>query len=434
MGANGQEALLRKVLGMGFLVQGFRCFPWLGVNYFLIDGLGVAASSLQILQNSANLPMVAKPLIGILSDAISINGQHRLPYVAIGALLQVLSWIAIATLPATYLSIPILTLFLLLGNLGASIAEVANDAIVAEAGKQPHTPSESGQLQSFVHMIGSIGGGLGNLLGGLALSHVPPKTMFLFFAVLLVIQYLLTISVSESSLNLPKKISHQSKSTSIWNQISELGVALHKPEIYHSIMWFSTSYAIVPLLNGTMFFYQTQYLNLPSSVIGFSKVFGQVALLTWSIAYNKQFKKFPAKKILFALQSTVAMFMVSDVFFVKGTYRAMGIPDSVYVVIFSGLSEALLFFKILPSSVLMAAMCPAGCEASVMAFLMSAIALANIISGYFGVALAASVGVSAADNFSYFPVAILIQAFCTLLPLCLISWVPDVSRPVKKED
>ncbi|XP_042432127.1 probable folate-biopterin transporter 7 isoform X2 [Zingiber officinale] len=363
-----------------------------------------------------------------------VKGSRDLFLLRYRALLQVLSWIAIATLPATYLSIPILTLFLLLGNLGASIAEVANDAIVAEAGKQPHTPSESGQLQSFVHMIGSIGGGLGNLLGGLALSHVPPKTMFLFFAVLLVIQYLLTISVSESSLNLPKKISHQSKSTSIWNQISELGVALHKPEIYHSIMWFSTSYAIVPLLNGTMFFYQTQYLNLPSSVIGFSKVFGQVALLTWSIAYNKQFKKFPAKKILFALQSTVAMFMVSDVFFVKGTYRAMGIPDSVYVVIFSGLSEALLFFKILPSSVLMAAMCPAGCEASVMAFLMSAIALANIISGYFGVALAASVGVSAADNFSYFPVAILIQAFCTLLPLCLISWVPDVSRPVKKED
>lgn len=101
MGANGREAaaLLRKVVGMGFLVQGFRCFPWLGVSYFLMDGLGVAASSLQILQNSANLPMVAKPLIGILSDAIDINGQHRLPYVAIGGTSSLLSLFSSSPFP-----------------------------------------------------------------------------------------------------------------------------------------------------------------------------------------------------------------------------------------------------------------------------------------------------------------------------------------------
>jgi len=46
--------------------------------------MGVAASSLQILQASANLPMVAKPLLGLLSDAVPIRGHRRLPYVAIG--------------------------------------------------------------------------------------------------------------------------------------------------------------------------------------------------------------------------------------------------------------------------------------------------------------------------------------------------------------
>jgi Na+/melibiose symporter-like transporter len=72
------------VIGVGFWVQGFRLFPWLGVNFFLKDGMGVAASSLQILQASANLPMVAKPLLGLLSDAVPIRGGRRLPYVAIG--------------------------------------------------------------------------------------------------------------------------------------------------------------------------------------------------------------------------------------------------------------------------------------------------------------------------------------------------------------
>lgn len=80
------EATRRWVIAVGFWVQGFRLFPWLGVNFFLKDGMGVAASSLQILQASANLPMVAKPLLGLLSDAVPIRGHRRLPYVAIGGM------------------------------------------------------------------------------------------------------------------------------------------------------------------------------------------------------------------------------------------------------------------------------------------------------------------------------------------------------------
>jgi len=117
--AAAAEARRRLVIGVGFWVQGFRLFPWLGVNFFLKDGMGVAASSLQILQASANLPMVAKPLLGLLSDAVPIRGHRRLPYVAIGALLQAISWLAIALWPA--ISLPVLTIFLLLSNFGASI-------------------------------------------------------------------------------------------------------------------------------------------------------------------------------------------------------------------------------------------------------------------------------------------------------------------------
>ena len=73
-----------KLLGFGVWVQGFRCFPWMAVNFFLKDGLNVDPSTLQLLQNSANLPMVAKPLYGIVSDAVYVSGQHRIPYIAVG--------------------------------------------------------------------------------------------------------------------------------------------------------------------------------------------------------------------------------------------------------------------------------------------------------------------------------------------------------------
>jgi len=78
------EKLMRKMLGLGFWVQGFRCFPWLVVSFFLKDGLNVNPSTLQILLSSANLPMVGKPLYGLVSDSVYISGQHRLPYIAFG--------------------------------------------------------------------------------------------------------------------------------------------------------------------------------------------------------------------------------------------------------------------------------------------------------------------------------------------------------------
>ena len=83
----GGGKLTKKVLGLGYWVQGFRCFPWLVVSFYLKDGLNVDPSILQILQSSANLPMVGKPLYGLVSDSVYISGQHRVPYIALGGTL-----------------------------------------------------------------------------------------------------------------------------------------------------------------------------------------------------------------------------------------------------------------------------------------------------------------------------------------------------------
>ncbi|XP_051146459.1 probable folate-biopterin transporter 7 [Andrographis paniculata] len=425
----------KLLLGIGFWVQGLRCFPWMGVNFFLKDGMRVDPSTLQIIQNSSNLPMVAKPLYGILSDSVYIAGQHRVPYVALGALVQAVSWIALAfsaTSGASFLSV---TFYLLLGNLGASIVEVANDAMVAETAKQPSSSknsksSSSGALQSFVWMASSIGGVLGNLFGGIAIDKYSPQMMFFAFGIILCFQFLITLLIRESSLNLPRS----PPNTGFKKQLSELFSALKKPEILHSISWFSLSYAIIPALTGTMFYYQTQSLKIESAILGISKVFGQAAMLLWGVVYNRHLKLISSRKLISAVQLSMVVLMLSDYLFVKGIYQAIGLPEYIYVVIFSGLLEVLYFFKILPFSVLMAQLCPPGCEGAVMAFVMSAIALAFIVSGYLGVALASYVGVSGED-FSGLPRGLLIQAACTLLPVFWASYIPeDVKGKAKKEN
>ncbi|CAL5405619.1 unnamed protein product [Camellia sinensis] len=139
----------------------------------------------------------------------------------------------------------------------------------------------------------------------------------------------------------------------------------------------------------------------------------------------------PPKKLISAIQLTMAVFMVSDVLFVKGIYRRMGMPDSVYVLVFSGLLEVVCFFKILPFSVLVAQLCPPGYEGCLMAFLTSSIALAFIVSGYLGVALASYVGVTGND-FSGLSCGFIVQAACTLLPLFWSSCIPDVPKTKRK--
>ncbi|KAI3807734.1 hypothetical protein L1987_23668 [Smallanthus sonchifolius] len=420
-GRTRRKGRREMLLGLGFCMQGFRCFPWMAVIFFLKDGLRLDPSTVQILLSSANIPMVAKPFYGLLSDSFYFFGQHRIPYIAGGALLQAMSWFAIASSPSSTISFFTITVYLLLGNLGASIVEVANDAIVAECAK--HSTSNS-DLQSFAWVAAAIGGISGNLVGGLSVDCCSPQAMFLFFGILLILQFCITVSISEKSLELPKNHSKRG----IKSQFSELLLVLRKPEIHQPIIYFSASYAVIPALTGSMFFFQTQHLNIESSVLGVSKVFGQITMLLWGVVYNRHLKSLPPRKLISSIQLTMAVLMVSDALFVNGFYRALGIPDSLYVVVVSGFLEVSYYFKILPFSVLMAKLCPPGCEGSLMAFVMSTIALAFIISGYIGVTLASWVDVTETDV-SGLGKGLVIQALCTFVPLLWSSFIPEGPKP-----
>ncbi|MCH81071.1 putative folate-biopterin transporter 8 chloroplastic-like, partial [Trifolium medium] len=220
--------------GFGYWLQGFRCFPWLALNFHMASNLNLDPSILQLVQYSANLPMVAKPLYGILSDVIYIGGAHRIPYIVIGDivgyvdiglklpanldiaanaavvvqmvlscpfphsikldnsfhvnmsyvqlaslfLLQIFAWNYLAFVPAAREVLTILVAAVLLSNLGASITEVAKDALVAEYGKK----QKIGGLQSYAFMALAAGGILGNMIGGYFLLKLPPRIMFIIFS------------------------------------------------------------------------------------------------------------------------------------------------------------------------------------------------------------------------------------------------------------
>nr|VDD41509.1 unnamed protein product [Brassica oleracea] len=420
MGGGGISVLC----GLGYWVQGSRCFPWLALNFHMVNTLGLQPSTLQLVQYSCLLPMVAKPLYGVLSDVLYIGSGRRVPYISIGVSLQVLAWGTMALFQGAREVLPSLIACALLSNLGASITEVAKDALVAEYGLRYRING----LQSYALMASAAGGVLGNLLGGYLLLRTPPKISFLVFTAVLSLQLLVSLSSREESFGLPRRKETSSVVMSVKKQLSNLMDAIQEEDISQPMIWAVVSISMVPLLSGSVFCYQTQVLNLDPSVIGMSKVIGQVMLLCLTVVYDRYLKTLPMRPLIHIVQLLYALSILLDYILVKQINLGVGISNEVFVLCFSSLAEILAQFKILPFAVRLANMCPQGCEGSVTSFLASSLCLSQIVSAFLGVGLANVIGVTS-SNYSNLPSGIIVQSLAALVPLCFMHFVP-MSEPV----
>ncbi|RLM86045.1 hypothetical protein C2845_PM04G08860 [Panicum miliaceum] len=413
------------VCGVGYWVQGFRCFPWLALNFHLARGLGLSPAALQLVQNAGNLPLVAKPLFGVLSDAVYIGRAHRLPYISIGALLQLIAWGTLAIIPVTGDTFPTQMACILVGNLGASVTEVVSDAVVTEFSRT----QKAGVLQSYAFIALAAGSLLGNLSGGYVLLKTQePKIMFTAFSVLLGFQLALSLGTKETLPSTPRntrsRLVTSSLAANLRKQFSNLMTAISEERIFYPLAWIMTSFAVVPILSGTMFCFQTQYLKLDPSIIGLSKVVGQVMVLSLTVLYNRYLKRIPLRHLIAGVQMLYAVAVLSDLVLVKQINLMLGIPNEIHVLCFSALAEAIAQFKVLPFSVLLSSLCPPGCEGSLFAFFTSGLVFSAILSGVFGVGLSTLFGVSSVD-YSTLPLGILLQSLAALLPLGWISFLPE---------
>ncbi|CAL5392196.1 unnamed protein product [Camellia sinensis] len=412
----GSQQML-VLCGFGYWVQGFRGFPWLALNFHMADNLNLHPSTLQLVQNSANLPMVIKPLYGILSDALYIGGGHREYLIFV---LEVLSWGPLALIPLASEALSTLMAVVLLSNLGASITEVVKDALVAEYG-QKHKMCG---LQSYAFMALASGGIIGNLLGGFFLLKTQnPKSMFLVFTAFLSLQLAISLVTREDSIGLPQSstqsLAKKSISGSIRKQYSDLMMAISEETLCHPLTWIVASIAVVPVLSGSIFCYQTQCLNLDPSIIGMSRVNGQLMLLSITLIYDRFWKSISMRKLIGIVQILYASSLLLDLMLVKQINLKLGIPNDVFALCFSGLAEIIAQFKVLPFLVLFASLAPTGCEGSLTSFLASALCLSSIVSGFLGIGLASLLGIRSGD-YSSLPMGILIQFLAALVPL---GWI-----------
>lgn len=322
--------------------------------------------------------------------------------------------------------------FVLLSNFGASITEVAKDALVAEYGQKHNLNG----LQSYALIASAAGGILGNLLGGYFLMKAPPRTMFLLFTVLLSLQLGFSLRTREESLGLAQLPDNEqmkkSISESIRTQFAELRMAISEESIYRPLTWIVASIVMVPSLSGSIFCYQTQCLHLDPSVIGMSRVVGQLMLLSATVLHNQHWRKVPIRNLVSVVQILYAGSVLLDLILMKQMNLKLGIPNDIFALCFAGLAETIAQFKLLPFSILFASLCPRGCEGSLTSFLASALCLSSIVSGCLGIGLALQLGITSGD-YSSLPLGILVQFIAALVPLLWTHHLPMSQGTAEKE-
>jgi len=413
------------------------------MTYWYKDNLKVDPGTMQFLMSTAALPMVAKPVYGIISDSVYIKGAHRVPYIIIAGGLQWFAWASIAVFSGVSSTATILTVFLTITNFGGAISEVVQDAMLAEAGKNK-VGAQQGELQSFAWLAMAAGGIIGNLTAGYAMKLLSPKAMLLIFVFLLSLQLLLSFSVSERSFGIgpvkkdtddnpdSKEVEgRKDVMSAIGETIAKLRESLQKPALYRPLLWFLSSYFVIPGIGGAIFFFQTEHLGLHVSVLGLARLVGQVGLLLGSMLFNKALKGMPLRQMFASVQILLSLCMLTDLVIVKRINLEYGIPDKWFVLGASAFVEAIGQFKILPFTVLLAQLCPPGSEGSVFAFFASAQTIAGLTNGYLGVALANYLKITAKD-FSGLPLGIIIQSFCAMLPVLWIGLIPGEPKRTKE--
>lgn len=346
--------------------------------------------------------------------------------------LQVLSWGPLSIIPFVGEALPTLMACVLLSNLGAAVTEVAQDALVTEYGQKHKIVG----LQSYTFMAIAVAGVLGNSLGGILLSKTHPRSLLFIFTLLLSVQLLISLLTKEESLGLSKAsssiVEQSSILSSIKRQFSDLLVALSGDNISRPLVWVVASIAAVPMLTGSIFCYQTQFLNLDPSIIGISKVIGQILLLSLTVLYDQFWKNIPLRKLIGTVQIMYAFSLLLDLVLVKQINLMLGVPNNIFALCFSGLAETIATFKTVPFFVLIGTLCPPGCEASVTAFLASTLTLSSIVSGFFGIGLASVLGITS-GNYSSLSVGIMFQCLAALVPLLWINNLPVSLPSVEKE-
>jgi len=426
-----------------YFVEGALGLARLAQTFLLKDELHLGPAELSALTGIFTLPWTIKPLYGFLSDGFPLFGYRRRSYLVLAGLVGCFSYSAVGHdfwgLLGENSNVAYTVAALVVSSACIAISDVVADGIVVQKTRESTDPKLAGGLQSLCWGSAAIGGLLSAYFSGSLLEVMKPQDVFALTAILPFVVATIGLLIDEQPVTKTNKgelagsdaIVEEDPLKDVKGQISSLWEAIKQPEIYKPAA-FIFLFRSTPTSDGAMLFFLTDDLGFGPEILGRVSFIGAFASLFGVWLYNSYLKTKSIKDILF--WSTIISFPLGllDLVLITHANRAVGIPDTWFVlgddVVLSVLGE----IAFLPSLVLAARLCPKGVEAVLFATLMSINNGAGTIGTEVGAFLTKTLGVTE-TNFDNLALLSFVCNLTSLYPLLFIGWLDGVGSVSEQE-
>ncbi|XP_059638673.1 probable folate-biopterin transporter 3 [Cornus florida] len=402
---------LNQGLGMGL--------SRLTIAYYMKDVQKLQPSEAQVYSGIILIPFIIKPLWGLLTDIVPINGYRRRPYFVFAGFLGVISMLTLSLHKKLH---PAFALVSLMGaSAGVAIADVTIDACITE--KSIMHPPLAADMQSLCALSSSIGLLLGYSVSGILVHQIGPRGVFGVLCIPSGLVILVGVMLKEPIMH---NFAYSRVNEKLLDASKAMWTALKCRFVWQPCLYMYLSLALCLNIHEGMFYWYTDAKTGPSfsqEVVGSIFSIGAVGSISGVLLYQNVFKHHPFRQILFWTQLLYGASGMLDLILLFRINLKLGVPDFFFVVIDEAVSHMIGRLKWMPLLVLSSKLCPSGIEGTFFALLMSIDHIGKLSSSWLGGILLHVLNVTR-TQFDNLWIAILIRSLLRILPISLLFLVP----------
>jgi len=468
------------------LLKGFVGSFCGGATQYLFASYGVAGPRMQVFGGVTSLPWAMKPVIGLISDALPIQGYRKAPYMVITAVVGVAACSILGLVPQAHLSIELVVVCLFLIQMQGSTCDLLTEATYAE--KMQANPEHGPDLMTFVWFGLQTAGLFATVLIGPVIHHYGAKMPYMmavfpmaFVLIPVARNYMEEVPQKPEETRLSRQNLLEQKEACMLCilmflgtlTLTYLGIAFDSVEVnavaaltLAVIMLVAFSLVLRPVvakvnaffliqtslgfsIGGAAFYFYTdtpeQYPEGPHfSMEFFSSVLGTVGSLCSLVgiySYQKYMRNWTYQRLLMMTNIVLSLLSITDVVMFTRLNIRLGLPDHAFVLGSSVLTTVVGQWMWMPGVVILSQLCPKGMEATMYALLAGCHNLGNTIASNCGALVLQWVGCEPSGQpgeshqFDKLWVASALSTVLPMLTLVLLPWlIPDARQTDKLLD
>lgn len=172
-----------RIMALVFVVQhmmkGFVMNLTIVSEFFLYKSYHVPATDMQVYQALTALPWAIKPVTGLISDLFPIFGYQKAPYAIVTSVVGTAAFLAVGVLPRSAMGIPLLVGSLLLQCLLVTTADTLTQGTFAQKAQETASSRIRTSFLAYAWSGRDVGALLAAVCSGLVVQNFGPKMPFL---------------------------------------------------------------------------------------------------------------------------------------------------------------------------------------------------------------------------------------------------------------